>query len=199
MTNKKNWAVGILLAAFFAWFFVRYFNRDMSNPRGGATNLALDWDSLDKDKKKNLESAPTTLKTDEPAPHRTRVHETMTPSEEAQFEIYDQMEREWLSKMKGLLDEREYAIYQDMREQNEKEKLKAYEQFHQMLRKRHGDQFSYKISEDQSAAEKEINQKYLKELLAIIGEKKFAEYLKARDQINENFRRKNKIFIQVEF
>ncbi len=197
MTNKKNWVVGILLAAFFAWFCVRYFNRDFKNPRGGAPNLALDWDSLDK--KQNAETAPTTLKTDEPTPHRTRTHETMTPSEEAQFEIYDQMEREWLGKMKALLDEREYVVYQDMREQNEKEKLKAYEQFHQMLRKRHGDQFSYKISEDQTAAEKEINQKYLNELLALIGEKKFAEYLKARDQINENFRRKNKIFIQVEF
>ena len=49
---------------------------------------------------------------------------------------------------------------------------------------------SYNISEDQSLQESKINQKYLKELLNLVGKEKFAQYIKARDKLNEENRKK---------
>lgn len=193
--NKSKVAAIVVITAFLGWFCYRFFNRPNLNPQ--APSLALDW--------KELETAPQepqtlkeTIVTKDGAP-KMRIREEITPSEEEKFQAFDEMEKLWLGKVKSILSAEQFTIYEDMREQNEKEKLVAYKQFHDYLRQKHGDQFSYKISEDQSAAEKKINERYLKELLGIIGNEKFTQYLKARDEVNEVFRRKNKPFIQVEF
>ena len=38
-----------------------------------------------------------------------------------------------------------------------------------------------------------------KGLNALIGDRKFKEYLKTRDKVNEENRKRNKLFIQIEF
>lgn len=192
---KKKVLAVVIIASFIGWFSYRFFNRPSMQKPAAETKLTLDWENLDKKPEE-----PQTLQKKPLRPEqKVRVHETMTPTEEEKFEAYDQMEKKWLGKVKEILESRHYDIYLDMREQNDKEKLEAYKEYHEFLRKKHGDQFSYKISEDQSTREKAINQKYLKELLALIGEQKFAEYLKARDAVNEEYRRNNKPFIQIEF
>jgi len=196
---KKNAAIVLLIAAFVGWFAYRFLNRPAMSDKRNKSNLSLEWDQLPNESKGLTEPKSLKNETLEVKPHKERVYEKITPEKEDRFEIFDQMEKKWLSEVKNILGPKDYAIYLDMREQNEKEKLEAYNQYHDYLRKKHGDQFSYKISEDQSNAEKAINQKYMKDLMKIIGEQKFADYLKARDQINEEFRRKNKLFIQIEF
>lgn len=194
--NKKTILIAMLFVAFFAWFYDRFFNRPGFNTNKNQTqSLQLDWKELDE--KSSEPKDPSTLKKNPPP--KSREFETMSPSEEEQFALYDQMEQEWMERMKGLLSPEQFVLYTEMRERCEKEKAAAYKQYHDYLRKKHGDQFSYKISEDQSSAEKKINQKYLKELLKTVGEKQFSAYIKARDEINEKFRRQNKLFIQIEF
>ena len=109
------------------------------------------------------------------------------------------MEKVWLDEVKNIVGPQHFTIYLDMKKNNEKEKLEAYNEFHEYMRNKHGDNFSYNISEDQSVQEKKVNQKYLKELLKVIGQEKFASYIKARDKLNEKYRKQNKIFLQVEF
>ncbi len=126
---------------------------------------------------------------------KSRVYE----KEDASFEEFDKMDEAWLAKAKEIVGEDKYALYLDMRKRNDDEKLIAYKEYHNYLRQKYGDKFSYNLSEDQSAREKQINQKYLKELLKLIGPEAFKKYTAEKDQFNEKMRRQNKSSIQVEF
>jgi hypothetical protein len=108
------------------------------------------------------------------------------------FEEYDQNEKVWLGKIETILGEKDFQYYTDLREKNDQEKMQAYKEFHEYLRQKHGDNFSYNISEDQSVREKEINTKYTRMLLKKIGEEKFKMYLNKRDEFNEELQRQSK-------
>lgn len=107
------------------------------------------------------------------------------------FEEFDKSEKLWLSEIENILGHNDFDFYLDLRNKNEEEKMSAYKEFHDYLRQKNGDNFSYNISEDQSVREKEINTKNTRELLKRIGEEKFKMYLKARDQFNEQLLRKS--------
>jgi uncharacterized short protein YbdD (DUF466 family) len=107
------------------------------------------------------------------------------------FEEYDQIEKNWLLKMNNMFGEKDYQFYLDLRARNEEEKMQAYKEFHDYLRQKYGDKFSYHISDDQSVREKAINTRYTRDLLKKVGEEKFKLYLKARDEFNEALERKS--------
>lgn len=159
--------------------------------------MALDWDELE-----STGSAPNTvpasIKTTA-AEKKSHVREFVSKDEEDRFAEYDVMEKKWLSTVEAIVGPAHYPRYLEMREVNEKEKMQAYKEYHDYLRQKYGDKFNYNISEDQSIREKEINKKYLKDLLKLIGEQKFQAYVSARDKINEENRKAKKEFIQVEF
>lgn len=131
-------------------------------------------------------------------PHKVRVYEKHDDQDE-RFMEFDRQEQAWFATMKSIVGEKVFAEYVQMREQSEKEKLMAYKEYHNYLRQKYGDKFSYNISEDQSIREKDITKRYLSELLKLIGEEKFRQYTAARDQFNEKMRRENKEAIQIEF
>lgn len=146
-----------------------------------------------------VENVPLTLKTEanvKVAPTK-KVYET----KDDKFEAFDRMEQAWLKNVQGLLSPKEYLAYEELRNLNEKEKADAYKAYHDYLRSRYGNNFKYNISEDQSIREKKINDKYLKDLLKLIGEDKFKKYLSLKDQYNETLRRdsKTKSFLVIEF
>ena len=163
--------------------------------------MKLDWDQLDATSGSKPEVVPVTIKKASPLVNHTKIieHTQLTKTDEEQFAAYDAMEKAWLNKVKMIVGEKTYPAYIEMRESNDKEKMVAYKEYHDYLRKKFGDKFTYNISEDQSVREKEINQKYLKMLLEKIGTEKFKSYVKARDVINEENRRKKNLFIQIEF
>ena len=105
------------------------------------------------------------------------------------FSQFDQIEKAWLLKMESLFNRNDYDFYNEIRNRNEEEKMEAYKEFHDYLRKKNGDNFSYHISEDQSVREKAINNKYSQVLLKRIGPEKFKMYLQVRDQFNEDLAR----------
>ena len=183
----------ILVAIFVGWFCYKFF---VERKPPEAVKMTLDWDQLDATSGSAPEKVPVTLKKEEGP--KIREHSTLTESEEDRFEVFDEMEKKWLSTVQEIVGD-QYPRYLEMRERNEKEKMQAYKEYHDYLRKQYGDNFSYNISEDNSMREKEINQRYLKELLALIGHEKFQNYIKARDKINEDNRKNKKEFIQVEF
>jgi hypothetical protein len=115
------------------------------------------------------------------------------------FEAFDKIEKQWLEKAHEIIGADKYEIYLGMRDQCDREKMQAYKEFHNYLRQKYGDKFSYNITEDQSVREKQINQRYLKDLLKLIGPEKFKNYTNIKDQFNEMTRRENKESLQVEF
>ncbi len=199
--NKFKKAIPyLLIAVFTAWFSYKFF---VERKVVDKNSMALDWDQLDSTTGSNPLDTPASIKKEDAkvnadVPHM-REHSTLTKEDEEQFAAFDRMEKAWLVKAQSIIGDTHYRRYLEMRENNDKEKMMAYQEYHNYLRQKFGDKFNYNISEDQSVREKEINQRYLKELLALIGETKFQAYLKARDQINEENRRNNKEFIQIEF
>lgn len=188
----------LLVVLFLGWASYKFFIERKVEPE---PKMTLDWDQLDATSGSAPEESPVTLKKEEDSvkPQKVREHSTLSESEEDKFEAFDKMEKSWLLSVKSIIGDQFYPQYVEMRNRNEKEKMEAYKEYHDYLRKKHGDNFQYNISEDQSIREKKINQAYLKDLLALIGDEKFKAYLKARDKINEENRKKGKEFIQVEF
>lgn len=150
-------------------------------------------------------NTPPSLKTVAPKQIETEEFGAISGSKKVQedndtnFEVFDHLEKAWLQRAQNIIGGEKYPMYLDMRNRSDKEKMQAYKEYHDYLRQKYGDKFSYNISDDQSVREKEINQRYLKELLDFVGPLKFKEYTSAKDQFNEEMRRKNKEAIQIEF
>lgn len=189
----------LLVLLFLGWASYKFFVERKTRP---PEKMTLDWDELDANSGMEAANEPASIKKKEEGPNQgrklVREHSTLSKTEEDQFALYDKIENKWLGEVKAIFKEH-YPVYMQMREGNEKEKMKAYKAYHDYLRQKHGDNFTYNISEDQSIREKKINQDYLKKLLKVVGEEKFKAYIKARDQINEENRRNGNEAIQMEF
>lgn len=182
----------LLIVIYVGWFCMKFFvNREMpkNDPQG------IDWSELKETKTTNDD--PLTLKVNEEKESGSSNHELLNSDEE--FKLYDEMETKWLGVTKDLFGEKLYEQYLQLRERNEKEKLSAYEDYHAYLKNKYGDKFSYNISEDQNKREIEINKQFLRELQMLIGDSKYKAYLEARDKINEEYLKDNKLFMQIEF
>jgi hypothetical protein len=205
----KKWLPGLLILLFLGWASYRFFfTRDIT--KATATNsMALDWNELDATTGSKVTETPETIKVTPPAPSGEQestvspdnavVKTSPTAEGKDQFQEFDIIEGKWIGQVEGIIGKKNFPRYLAMRKRNESEKLVAYKAYHEYLKQKYGDNYSYNISEDQNVAEKKINQRYLQMLLRLIGEEKFQQYLKARDQINEENRRDNKEFIQIEF
>lgn len=198
MQKLKKFFPYFLVVLFLGWASYKFFIERKAEPE---QKMTLDWDQLDANSGSEPLDTPATIKKDEELVKepKTREYTTLSQSEDEKFEAFDRMEKKWLAEVKTVIGDSNYARYLEMRELNEKEKMEAYKEYHDYLRKKYGDNFKYNISEDQSIREKKINQKYLQELMELIGKEKFQAYIKARDKINEENRRNGKEFIQVEF
>jgi hypothetical protein len=153
---------------------------------------------------KNEKSQPQTQPTSVPNVVQKKNKEThkagkAVETTENNFAIYDQMEKKWLDSASLIIGPKTFPIYLEMRERNDKEKMQAYKEYHDYLRFKYGDKYSYNISEDQSIREKKINERYLNDLLKLIGQEKFKAYLKAKDDFNEESRRRSKEAMIIEF
>ncbi len=195
MNKFKQSVPYLLIVIFTGWFSYKFF---VERKTPTQPSMALDWDQLDSTSGSAPQKNPSTLRKVDGASHM-QDHNTLTKADEAEFAEIDLMEGSWLTTVESIIGRTDYPRYIELRDANEKEKTIAYQEYHDYLRKEFGDKFEYNISEDQSIREKEINKRYLKELLALVGNEKFQTYLKARDKINEENRRNNKAFFQIEF
>jgi hypothetical protein len=191
--NKKGLTFIAILAVvlILGWFVYRALNRNETEVIN---------DSNPKVHTLDVNTPPSLKVSDVPAKVPTQQHaEKVDENEARNFEIYDRLEKEWLEKVQTIIGAEKYPRYLEMRETSEKEKLLAYKEYHDYLRQKYGDKFSYNISEDQSVREKQINERYLNDLLKIIGPEKFKSYTEAKDRFNEDMRRKKTEAIQIEF
>lgn len=198
MVNKKGLTVIaiLLVIVILSWFIYRVLNSSGTEEVISDSNPKVH--SIDS-------KIPPSLKVTAPQEQKAMEQGAITGNQKVlakddeNFEIFDKMEKNWLQKAETIMGPQKYGLYLEMRERNDKEKMQAYKEYHEYLRQKYGDKFSYNISEDQSVREKQINQRYLKELLGVIGPEKFKLYTAAKDQLNEEMRRNNKEAIQIEF
>lgn len=120
--------------------------------------------------------------------------ETLDEKEsEKEFQEYDRLETAWIQEVQKVFPKpKMFDVYLVFREDCENEKMQVYEEFHKLMEKKYGKNYSYSLSEDQTKREQLINDKYLKKLKDMLGEKDFMKYLKVRDQFNEEIARNTK-------
>ena len=190
--KKKISLVIVVILALAGWFFFRAQNTPVQKI------VEIDSD-VKPVVKKVVNTEPNTPPSFKFKPNEKKINSRTRVTTDEKFEIFDKLEQVWLSKAQEIIGADKYPIYLDMKNRNDKEKMQAYKEYHDYLRQKYGDKFSYNISDDQSIREKEINQKYLSDLLKLIGPEKFTKYTAAKDQLNEEMRKNNKEAIQIEF
>ncbi|WP_412473633.1 hypothetical protein [Halobacteriovorax sp. YZS-1-1] len=110
---------------------------------------------------------------------------------EEKEEEFDRLEEQWLSDVKDLflnelqLTEREYKDYLNMREGLFSDKIAAFEDMHDQLEAKYGENYTYNPTEEEMAFDREIQKKYDELLLRKIGKEAFIKYLELRDRTNE--------------
>ncbi|MFG1499570.1 hypothetical protein ABMA70_05115 [Halobacteriovorax sp. XZX-3] len=110
---------------------------------------------------------------------------------EAKEEEFDRLEEEWLTNVKELfindlgLTEKEYKDYLSMREGLFNDKVSAFEEMHDQLEEKYGENYTYNPTEEEMAFDREIQKKYDDLLLQKIGKDAFIKYLELRDRTNE--------------
>lgn len=197
MEKIKKIFPALLIFLFISWFSYKFF---IAKPKNNKGPTAIDWEELDASSSSKPEEVPVTLKRQKDInPIKKTTEKSFNNNEDDEFLEFDRIEKKWLLIAKDIIGEKDYPAYLEMRENNDKEKMIAYKEYHDYLRQKYGDKFTYNISEDQSIREKKINQKYLKDLMGKIGREKFQLFILARDKINEENRRKNELFMQIEF
>lgn len=192
MINKKGLTFIALLAValILGWFVYRAMNKPEVEVINDSDPKVHTMDSV----------TPPSLKvSDDHVKTNPNNAGKVEESEANNFAIYDKLEKVWLGNVRVIIGDDIYPRYLEMRNTSEKEKLLAYKEYHDYLRQKYGDKFSYNISEDQSIREKQINERYLNDLLKLIGPEKFKKYTAAKDNFNEEMRRKNTEAIQIEF
>ena len=86
------------------------------------------------------------------------------------FAEFDRFENQWINEVKKVFPKpKMFDVYIVFREDNEKEKMEAYEEFHKLMEKKFGPNYTYSLSEDQTKMEQKINDKYLKKLKDMVG------------------------------
>ena len=191
----------ILIVIFIGWFCKKYFI-DREVPRSQTQELNRydleAHDELDEEGEDSDALDGHTHGANETKEEKMLKELTDEEAEEIIGKI-EKIEQKWLDQVHAIVGDQNFEQYLKMRQRNEKEKLDAYNQYHEFLRKKYGDKYAYNISEDQSKKEKEINQNFLKEFKMLIGEAKFNDYLKAKDEINKEYQKQNELFMDIEF
>ena len=109
-------------------------------------------------------------------------------------EYFDKIETEWEEEIKNLfvaelnLDANLVKEYFSMREDLEVEKDKAFQHFHEQMRKKHGENYAYSPTADQESYEDKILEGYYTVLKEKMGEEKYIEYIKVKERFNDRLR-----------
>lgn len=204
MMEKIKKIIPVLFIVLFVGWFCKKFFLDREVPRSQVQTL--EWSDTD-----IRDEFADTAQDEDNLDEHGHVHGQKDSKAEQQLkELTDEeaeeiigkiekIEQQWLSQVHTIVGDQHFEQYLKMRQRNEKEKLEAYNQYHEFLKKKYGDRYAYNISEDQSKKEKEINQNFLREFKMLIGEAKFKEYLKAKDEINKEYQKQNELFMEIEF
>lgn len=113
---------------------------------------------------------------------------------EDQFSRVDRMWSKAVQyKFKKLgISESAFEQYQQMRQDFEQEALSGLEKFHQDMKSKKGEDYTYRITEFDDKVMNELRKKYHDRLANIIGEEAMKEFVLMRDQFNEKLMRSQK-------
>lgn len=196
---KKFVSLIIVVAVVVTAYFL-YKESDLSNESAKVAEsevLVVEFEDRAAPRVDNKDKAPVDSKTDEEKSSQTReglvvqTDEELDRRLEEKEEEFDRLEEKWLDDVKDLflnelgLTEREYKDYLNMREGLFSDKIAAFEDMHDQLEEKYGENYTYNPTEEEMAFDREIQKKYDDLLLRKIGKEAYIKYLELRDRTNE--------------
>ncbi|MBK26765.1 MAG: hypothetical protein CME70_22380 [Halobacteriovorax sp.] len=109
-------------------------------------------------------------------------------------EYFEKIEDEWgqtleqLFKQELQLSKEVIGQYEDLREGFEEEKLAAFQEYHEQMVAKHGDNYAYRPSEDEKIFEKKVLDEYYDRLRKILGDEAYSRYTEVRERFNERIK-----------
>jgi hypothetical protein len=153
-------------------------------------------------------TASATIATDN-SPASEEEGMVLTEEQMIKLESYfEKVEKDWSDRMNQLLT-RELGLepkvveeYWKMREGYEQDKLDAFEDFHEEMIEKYGENYTYRPSDEEQMFSAKVRERYDQALMKLIGADAYARYLEARDQYNRELSEvedKDLGFIKVDF
>lgn len=120
---------------------------------------------------------------------------SLTEEEIEELEDYfDKVEMGWANKMKELIvDELKLGDdaledYGMLRENYEEEKMVAYQEFHEFMVQKYGENYAYNPTEEMEIFENKVQDIYLEKLRKQLGDENYSRYLEVKDAYNDQLR-----------
>lgn len=110
-------------------------------------------------------------------------------------ELFDEVEEQWAQKIKGLfieqlgLSEEVYQKYQALRDEYDIAKLEAFEAYHERMIEQHGPNYPYQPTLQVEEFDNTALPEFYKRLEAQIGLDALRQYIRLKDDFNEELRR----------
>jgi len=110
-------------------------------------------------------------------------------------EYFLKTESEWTQSMQNLiLDELNLGQevlreYQALKEGFERDKMDTFEEYHQFMQEKHGDNYTYIPSKDEEEFSSKINKEYLDRIRKLLGAENYNRYLQLRDSFNDKLKK----------
>ncbi len=137
--------------------------------------------------------------------------EGMVLTEEQMIKLethFEKVEKDWSDRINQLMG-RELGLapkvieeYWKMRKGYEQDKLDAFEDFHEEMIEKYGENYSYRPSEEEQMFSAKVRERYDQALVKLIGQDAYVRYLEVRDQFNRELSEvddKDLGFIKVDF
>lgn len=109
-------------------------------------------------------------------------------------EYFEKIEEEWGESLQNLFKS-ELALstevieqYDDLREGFEEEKLAAFQEYHEQMIAKHGDNYAYRPSEDEKIFEQKVLDEYYDRLRKLLGDEGYNRYTEVRERFNERIK-----------
>lgn len=119
----------------------------------------------------------------------------LSDEELADLEKYfDKIEKKWTQKVEAYFKENfpgenVFNEFSNLRDRFEEEKVLAYENFHERMLDKFGEDYEFRPTEIDDKEVREINDRYEDELKNLLGEEHFQTYIEMREDFNEQIRK----------
>ena len=122
---------------------------------------------------------------------------TMALTEEEMEELeeyFEKIEEEWADQLKQLfknelqISDEVMEQYEDLREGFEEEKLAAFQEYHEQMVAKHGENYAYRPSADEKVFEKKVLDEYYDRLRKLLGDESYNRYVEVRERFNERIK-----------
>jgi hypothetical protein len=132
----------------------------------------------------------------------TQIHETqlnpeqLSEEEIEEFEEYfEAVEKNWIIQIESLfigefsLTEDKIENYLDIREGYEEEKMIAFQEFHEYMIQKHGENYTFTPTPDMEQFENKVVQTYKEKMEQFLGENNYVRYKEVLEEYNNRLRR----------